>query len=83
MKQTGKKFLLFGILCMAVLLCGMPVNAANHINMIQVEATIQQDGSMDVVQYWEGDFDEGTENYIPIKALSGITIHDLQVSDEE
>ena len=64
-------------------LWSIPVNAENHVETIWVEAILNKDGSMDVVQYWEGDFSEGTENYIPIRALSNIKIRNFTVSDEE
>jgi len=55
--------------------------AANQVNTIDIEAVMYQDGSMYVTQVWEGNFNEGTEVYIPMNAPDYLTISDLQVSD--
>ena len=59
----------------------VPAFAANKVSTIDMEAVLYKDGSMYVSQVWEGDFDEGTEIYIPMNAPSYLTISDLQVSD--
>lgn len=56
--------------------------AANRVNTIDIQAVINKDGSMQVTQTWEGRFEEGTENYIPMNAPDYLTISDLKVSDQ-
>ena len=75
--------------CFSFLICLMllvaltiPANAANKVGTIAVQAVINEDGSMQITQVWEGLFEEGTENYIPMNAPAYLTIHDLQVSDQ-
>lgn len=71
------------ILCLALLLAlPLPSWAANQVNTIDIQAVIYEDGSMYIVQNWEGSFDEGTECYIPMQAPDYLTISELQVSDE-
>ena len=71
------------VLCL-FLWCALPVPAiaANQINTIDIQAAIYEDGSMYVIQTWEGTFDEGTENYITMNAPDYLTINNLQVSDK-
>lgn len=59
----------------------VPAAAANKVNSIDIESVLYKDGSMHVTQVWKGDFDEGTEAYIPINAPDYLTISGLQVSD--
>ena len=61
----------------------VPAAAANKVNSIDIEAVLYKDGSMHVTQVWKGDFDEGTEAYIPINAPDYLTISGLQVSDRK
>lgn len=58
------------------------VFAANNVSEIGIDVTVRDDGSAVVVQNWHGEFDEGTENYIPI-ATSDISVSNLSVSDED
>ena len=46
--------------------------AKNNVSEIDISVTVRDDGSAYVVQNWQGTFEEGTENYIPIatKAVS-------------
>jgi len=71
------------ILCVALLFVPQfLVLGANQVNNIEIQAVIQEDGSMNITQNWKGRFDEGTEIYIPMKAPNYLTIHNLVVSDE-
>lgn len=54
--------------------------ASNNVSEIDVSAIIQNDGSARITQNWHGSFNEGTENYIPIRT-GDIGISDLKVSD--
>ena len=71
------------ILCFA-LLFSLPLSAfaVNQVNTMDIQAVIYEDGSMYVTQVWEGDFNEGTESYIPMNAPDYLTISQLTVSDQ-
>lgn len=71
------------ILCFALLFF-LPLSAfaANQVNTMDIQAVIYEDGSMYVTQVWEGDFNEGTESYIPMNAPDYLTISQLTVSDQ-
>lgn len=72
------------ILCFTSLLFALPLPAfaANQVNTMDIQAVIYEDGSMYVTQVWEGDFNEGTESYIPMNAPDYLTISQLMVSDQ-
>ena len=71
------------ILCFALLVT-LPLTAfaANQVNTMDIQAVIYEDGSMYVTQVWEGDFNEGTESYIPMNAPETLTLSQLTVSDQ-
>lgn len=75
-----KKLLIVAPLFLA--LCSGCVLAKNNVSEIDIEVTVRDDGSAYIVQNWRGEFDEGTENYIPI-ATDDISVSDLKVSDEK
>lgn len=59
------------------------VFASNNVNRIEIDVMIRDNGSANIVQTWYGNFEEGTENYIPIDTANGnITVENLSVSDE-
>ncbi|SMB89890.1 Predicted membrane protein [Desulfonispora thiosulfatigenes DSM 11270] len=60
----------------------LPVYAANKVNTMDIQAVINEDGSMRIRQSWSGRFDEGTEIYIPMNAPDYLTISELTVSDQ-
>ena len=66
---------------LVLMLCSGTVLAKNNVSEIDIDVTVRDDGSAYVVQNWLGTFDEGTENYIPIKT-SDISVSDFKVSDE-
>ncbi len=71
------------ILCFALLVpLPLPAFAANQVNTMDIQAVIYEDGSMYVTQVWEGDFNEGTESYIPMNAPETLTLSQLTVSDQ-
>lgn len=71
------------ILCFALLFAlPLPAFAANQVSTMDIQAVIYEDGSMYVTQVWEGDFNEGTESYIPMNAPDYLTISQLTVSDQ-
>ncbi|MEL1135688.1 DUF2207 domain-containing protein [Desulfitobacterium sp. THU1] len=59
------------------------VFAQNQVGSIDIEAVVYDDGSMYVSQVWEGDFDEGTEVYIPLAAADYLKLNDLRVADDK
>lgn len=64
-----------------LVLCSGSVLAKNNVSEIDIEVTVRNDGSAYIVQNWQGEFYEGTENYIPINT-QGIEISDFTVSDK-
>lgn len=60
----------------------LPVFATNRVHTIDVQAVINEDGSMSITQSWSGRFEEGTESYIPMNAPDYLTISELTVSDQ-
>ena len=71
------------ILCFALLFSlPLPAFAANQVNTMDIQAVIYEDGSMYVTQVWKGNFNEGTESYIPMNAPDYLTISQLTVSDQ-
>jgi len=77
-----KKFI-SAILCAFLLLALTPQTAlaANNVSDIKVDVVIYEDGSAYITQIWNCNFTEGTEGYIPIENLSGMSISDFLVSD--
>ncbi len=59
-----------------------PCAYANNVSDINISVSVRDDASAYVIQQWTGEFDDGTENYIPI-ATGDIEISDLKVSDEK
>ena len=55
--------------------------ASNHVTNIDIEVVIRNDGSAVITQYWTGEFEKGTENYLPIRT-GDIGISEFSVSDE-
>lgn len=55
--------------------------AGNHVTNIDIEVVIREDGSAVITQYWTGEFNKGTENYVQIRT-GDIGISEFSVSDE-
>lgn len=72
--------ILVGLFLCAIL--SVPAVAVNQVNTIDIQAVVYKDGSMYITQTWDGRFDEGTENYIPMNAPDYLTISDLKVTDQ-
>lgn len=71
------------ILCFVLLFAlPLPVFAANQVNTIDIQALLYEDGSMYVTQVWKGNFNEGTESYIPMNVPDYLNISNLKVSDQ-
>lgn len=71
------------ILCFVLLFAfPLPAFAANHVNTIDIQSVIYEDGSMGIIQNWEVSFEEGTESYIPMNVPDYLTISGLKVTDQ-
>jgi hypothetical protein len=58
-----RKLIVTLILCFTLVFdFSLPVFAANHVNIIDIKAVIHEDGSIRIIQNWEGTFEEGTES---------------------
>lgn len=68
---------------MFILLCAFApvVFAANNVENIDIKVVINDDGSASITQIRRGSFNEGTEAYVVINNLDGMTIEDFQVRD--
>ena len=81
-----RKFMatLFAVLVLLGITLGSTTTAYaanNHVTNIDIEVVIREDGSAVITQYWTGEFNKGTENYLPIR-LDGLGLSDFSVSDE-
>lgn len=78
-----RKILCFFVLAILLsLACTRPASAANCVNDIEMQAVVQDDGSLSVRQTWVGDFSEGTELYIPLHLPSYAKLREFYVADE-
>ena len=66
---------------LVLILCSSVALAKNNVSEIDIDVTIQDDGSAYIVQNWTGTFDDGTENYIPVNT-EDIKVTDFKVSDK-
>lgn len=74
-----KKFLI-AVSAVSALLGGV-VFAENNVSEIDIKVIVRDNGSAYITQKWNGEFYEGTENYIPI-ATEDISVSDFSVSDK-
>ena len=76
---------IYTVLCalLFVVLMAQAAFGANNVSRIDVDAVIDNDGSAYITQTWECEFTEGTEGYIPIENLSGMSISEFRVSDSK
>ena len=75
---------LFAVLVLLGIMLGSATTvyaADNHVTNIDIEVVIRKDGSAVITQYWTGEFNKGTENYLPIRT-GDIGISEFSVSDE-
>ncbi len=79
MRRISSRILIGLFLC---ILLSVPVLAGNSVNTIDIQAVINEDGSMHITQHWQGRFDEGTEVYIPMNAPDYLSISELTVADQ-
>lgn len=70
---------LLGVVCSATTI--NTYAADNHVTNIDIEVVIRGDGSAVITQHWTGEFEKGTENYLPIR-LDGLGLSEFTVSDE-
>ncbi len=85
MKQLKKlTAVVFAVLVLLGVTLGSTITAYaadNHVTNIDIEVVIRNDGSAVITQYWTGEFEKGTENYLPIRT-GDIGISEFSVSDE-
>lgn len=81
-RHTRQTFQMVLVMTLLALAFAIPVSAANHLEQIDIQAVVQDDGSLSVLQTWIGKFSDGTEIYIPLHLPSYAKICDFQVSDE-
>jgi len=85
MKQLKKlTAVVFAVLVLLGVTLGSTITAyaaSNHVTNIDIEVVIRKDGSAVITQYWTGEFEKGTENYLPIRT-GDIGISEFSVSDE-
>lgn len=60
----------------------IPVSAKNNVSKMEIIAILKDDGSMVVSQTWQGEFNNGTECYIPIRKSGYIQLSDFRVYDD-
>ncbi|MBR0038705.1 MAG: DUF2207 domain-containing protein [Lachnospiraceae bacterium] len=66
-KKFNKTALLaMTIMFISVFVC-LPSYAKNHVDTMDIDVAIHQNGSATITQRWVGTFDEGTEVYLPIE----------------
>ena len=72
------KKILFTILSFSYLVFGASIIFANDIDQMMIDVKIQDDGRFRVIETWQGNFYEGTENYKSINTKK-VSISDFQV----
>ena len=76
-KINRKLLLVMSISLITVFAC-FPVFARNHVDKMDIDVTIHDNGSASITQRWVGTFDEGTEVYLPIEDKS-LSVRNLKV----
>ena len=76
-KIYRKLILVTSISLITVFAC-LPVFARNHVDKMDIDVTIHDNGSASITQRWVGTFDEGTEVYLPIEDKS-LSVRNLKV----
>ena len=76
-KINRKLFLIMSISLITVFAC-LPAFARNHVDKMDIDVTIHDNGSASITQRWVGTFDEGTEVYLPIEDKS-LSVRNLKV----
>lgn len=66
-KTKIKKIFFIASTLLAILLFTASVFAKNHVDNIDIDVSIHNNGSATITQRWAGTFDEGTEVYLPIE----------------
>lgn len=66
-KTKIKKIFFIASTLLAILLFSASVFAKNHVDNMDIDVSIHNNGSATITQRWAGTFDEGTEVYLPIE----------------
>ena len=64
--KVKRLFFIISTLLITIFVC-LPVQAKNHVDNIDIDVDIHDNGSATITQRWVGTFDEGTEIYLPIE----------------
>ena len=79
MKKRKVLIKIFAVLSMLCIFA-LSANAANYVESIDIDVTLNKDGSAFIEQEWKGIFDEGTECYYEFNAGDGLEIENFTVS---
>ena len=75
-----KKLLTIIITTIILSLATAPSTYANSIENININAKIQNDGSLLITQIWNVNSTKGTEYYIPMQKINHMTVEDFTVT---
>lgn len=75
-----KKLLTIIITTIILSLATAPSTYANSIENINIDAKIQNDGSLLITQIWNVNSTKGTEYYIPMQKINHMTVEDFTVT---
>ncbi len=65
-----------------IMLFAFSASAVNHVESINIDVTLNKDGSADIHQEWTGEFDEGTECYYEFNTGNRLELKNLKVSKD-
>ncbi|MGI6173153.1 MAG: DUF2207 domain-containing protein [Christensenellales bacterium] len=68
------------LICIVLFALSAPAFAANRVERMEISVELLQDGSGWITQTWTGEFNEGTECYIPISDSGHLTLSDFSVT---
>ena len=77
-EKIYRKLILVTSISLILVFACLPVFARNHVDKMDIDVTIHDNGSASITQRWVGTFDEGTEVYLPIEDKS-LSVRNLKV----
>ena len=66
--NKNKMLLKTALVLLMLFVFAFSVSASNHVENIDIDVTLNKDGSALIEQEWKGTFDEGTECYYEFNA---------------
>lgn len=78
--KKSKVLFKIGIVLSMLFIFAFSASASNHVENINIDVTLNKDGSALIEQEWKGIFDEGTECYYEFIAGERLEIEDFSVS---